>query len=71
MAKIQSLNLMYLNVTDTISMKEPTYSKVRKEVEFLLSNEVASGRIDITKEHNLFVSTVFGAANVMLIPKVH
>lgn len=71
MQKNQTLSLMYLNVTDCISMKEPTYSKVRAEVENLLSYEVSCGRIDITREHTLFVSTIYGAANVTLIPKVH
>lgn len=67
----QTLNLMYLNITDCISMKDPTYSKVRNEVEFLLSRQVSNGRIDITKEHTFFVCTRFGAATVTLIPKVH
>jgi hypothetical protein len=52
-------------------MKEPTYSKIRNAVEYILSREMANGRIDITKEQNFFVSTVYGAANVTLIPKVH
>jgi hypothetical protein len=71
MKQIQPLSLMYLNVTDCISIKEPKYTKVRREVEFLLSGMIGSGKIDITKEHTLFVSTIYGAATATLIPKVH
>lgn len=65
------LNLMYLNITDAVTMKEPTYSKIRNEVEFLLSKMIEHGRIDINKEHTFFVSTIYGGASVTLIPKAY
>jgi hypothetical protein len=65
------LNLMYLNVTDCVTLKEPKFTKIRQEVENLLSYEIMNGRLDVTKPHQFFVSTIYGAANVNLIPKGH
>ncbi len=61
------MNLV-LNVTDCISMKEPTYNKVVLEISHILSNKIAAGQLDSTKEHTLFVSTKFGAATVTIFP---
>ncbi len=61
------MNLV-LNVTDCISMKEPTYNKVVMEVSQLLSNKIAAGQLDSTKEHSLFVCTKYGCAAVTIFP---
>jgi hypothetical protein len=62
-------DLMYLNISDVISTKEPTYSKIYQEVADLLSYKIMNGQIDVTKEQDFILSTKFGAVTVNLIPK--
>ena len=62
-------DLMYLNISDMISSKEPTYSKIYQEVADMLSYKITNGQIDVTKEQSFILSTKFGAVTVNLIPK--
>lgn len=60
-----------LNITDCTSMKDPNYSKIVLEIEWILSRKISMGQLDTNKEHTLFVCSRFGAATVTIIPKVN
>ena len=64
---------IFLNISDHIShikdlTRLETEVKIHSEVSYILSNKIAAGQLDSTKEHTLFVSTKFGAVTVTLIP---
>ena len=63
-------DLMYLNISDCVTMKEPTYSKIYAEVADMLSYSIMNGQIDTTKEQSFMLCTSFGGVTVNLIPKM-
>lgn len=66
------MNLL-LNISDhIIFLKDMTrlesYAKIYEECANLLSEKIANGQLDSTKEHSLFLCTKFGAVAVTIIP---
>lgn len=66
---MNTLQLMYINLENMISTKHNVIENIEKEVQVILSNKIINGQLDVTKSHTLFVSTIYGAAAVTLIPK--